>query len=480
VLIRQFALAALVVAGSSAALLFNEFHAYSSDAGQHYALVRALMDLDKWGSPAATPNLGTLPYYPPVSHWIAAEVGKVFGSGLLGMTLVASASVGLFYLAMFIISFRIDWRAPIIACLITIGYALLRGPVFGRQVVNNYFYAQLVGSTLAALTLLIAFNQFHKWKGPVTDLFVLIMGQIIVATHLMPAEQLIGAYCMVLLVHAWTTSSWTVFVRLMLFSVLSLALSALSPFALNVYAIAQSEGGAHINLLGNRIAQIIFLVVGSAASVKLILQTREKAGAGMFLGCMGLSSCFLAFLQIGLFWIGIGSNYAIAKHMFVTVAFFIFVVSANIALRKPSSSSDFARMDATKVLAWCSILALLTTRVDLYPSILDLNKVVAFQRAVRSLSDRLESEGGRQPIALAQHWPPAIAYGISIGDLRFPMAAADLILEGGHLPQDRVSVVFMPPDDPGAAQECFIPAHSNQDAAAFDYSCIVRSGDARR
>jgi len=477
VLIRQFALAALVVAGLSAALLFNEFHAYSSDAGQHYALVRALMDLDKWGSPATTPNLGALPFYPPVSHWIAAEVGKVFGSGLLGMTLVASASVGLFYLAMFVMSFRINWRAPIIACLITICYALLRGPVFGRQIVNNYFYAQLVGSTLAALTLLIAFNQFHKWKGPVTDLFVLVMGQIIVATHLMPAEQLIGAYCMVLLVHAWTTSSWTVFARLILFSVLSLALTAFSPFALNVYAIAQSEGGAHINLLGNRIAQIIFLVVGSAASVKLILQTREKAGAGMFLGCMGLSTCCLAFLQIGLFWIGIGSNYAIAKHMFVTVAFFIFVVSANIALKK-SSSSDFERIDVVKELAWCSILALLTMRVDLYPSILDLNKVVAFQRSVRTLSTRLEHTDSRQSVALAEQWPPNISYGISIGDLRFPMVAADLIMESGPLPQEEVSVVFMPPDDPGAAPECLIPAHSNRDAAAFDYSCLVRSGKA--
>jgi hypothetical protein len=479
VLIRQFALAALVVAGLSAALLFNEFQAYSSDAGQHYALVRALMDLDKWGSPAATPNLGNQPFYPPVSHWLAAEVGKVFGSGLLGMTLVASASVGLFYLTMFIMARRIDWRAPIIACLITIGYAVLRGPVFGRQVVNNYFYAQLVGSTLAALTLLIAFNQFHKWKGPIIDLFVLIMGQIIVATHLMPAEQLIGAYCMVLLVHAWTTSSWNVFMRLIVFSALSLTLTAFSPFALNVYGIAQSEGGAHINLLGNRIAQIIFLILGSAASVRLILQTREKAGAGMFFGCMGLSSCCLALLQIALFWVGIGSNYAIAKHMFVTVAFFIFVVSANIALNK-APSSDFGRIDVVKELAWCSILALLTMRVDLYPSILDLNKVVAFQTAVRTLSSHLENQDGRLPIALAKQWPPNIAYGISIGDLRFPMATADLILEGGDLPQDQVSVVFMPPDDPGAAPQCLIPAHSNQDAAAFDYSCIVRSGNARR
>jgi hypothetical protein len=478
VLLRQFAIAALLVAGLSAALLFNEFQAYNSDAGQHYALVRALMDLHSWGSPAATPNLGPLPFYPPISHWLAAEVGKVFGSGLRGMTIVASASVGLFYLAMFVMSFRINWRAPIIACLITICYALLRGPVFGRQVVNNYFYAQVVGSSLAALTLLIAFNQFHKWKGLIVDLFVLIMGQIIVATHLMPAEQLIGAYCMVLLVHAWTTSSWKTFGRLIVFTLLSITLTAFSPFASNVYSIAQSEGGAHINLLGNRFAQIVFLILGSVASTKLILQSREKADAGMFIGCMGLSSCCLAFLQITLFWIGIGSNYAIAKHMFVTVAFFIFVVSANISLKK-SSPSAFERLGGIEKLAWCSILALLTMRVDLYPSVLDLNKVVAFQTAVRSLSTHLD-EDGRRPIALAKQWPANISYGISIGDLRLPMSIADSVLVNGISLQDQISMAFMPPDDPGIVPECSIPAYSNQDAAAFDYSCVVRSANARR
>jgi hypothetical protein len=58
--LRQLAIAALVVAGLSAALLFDEVHAVSSDAGQHYALIRALMDLDGWRSPAPTANLGSL------------------------------------------------------------------------------------------------------------------------------------------------------------------------------------------------------------------------------------------------------------------------------------------------------------------------------------------------------------------------------------------------------------------------------------
>ena len=226
-------------------------------------------------------------------------------------------------------------------------------------------------------------------------------------------------------------------------------------------------------------AQIVFLILGIVASIKLILQTREKADTGMFLGCMGLSSCCLAFLQIALFWVGIGSNYAIAKHMFVTVAFFIFVVSANIALKK-SSPSDLEQFGVTKGLAWCSILALLTMRVDLYPSVLDLKKVVAFQTAVRTLSTHLGNEGGRRPIAIAKQWPPNISYEISIGDLRFPMKVADLILEDRPLPQDQVSIAFMPPDDPGVIPECSVPAHSNQDAEAFDYSCVVRSANTRR
>src|ERR1700733_15868894 len=129
--LRYFAIAALIVAGVSIFMLFGEFHAYSSDAGQHYALVRALMDLKGWGRPLAAPNLGELPFYPPFSHWLAAGVGKLLGSGLIGMTVVASASVGLFYLAMFVMSCRIDWRVPIFASLLTICYALLRGPVFG-------------------------------------------------------------------------------------------------------------------------------------------------------------------------------------------------------------------------------------------------------------------------------------------------------------------------------------------------------------
>jgi hypothetical protein len=68
-----------------------------------------------------------------------------------------------------------------------------------------------------------------------------------------------------------------------------------------------------------------------------------------------------------------------------------------------------------------------------------------------------------------------IAYGITIGDLRFPMAIADLILIQRPSPRDRVSMAFMPANDPSAPQTCVIPAFSNQIAVALDYACILES-----
>ena len=472
--LRHLGIAALIVSGLSAVLFSNEFYAVSGDVGPHYALIRAIMDLHGWGRPPPAPNLGPMAFYPPLAHWLAAEIGELLGSGLLGMTVVASSAVGLFYLAMFIFSFRIDRHAPLIACFITIIYALLRGPIFGRQVVNNYFFSQLVGSTIAIWTLLIVLHKFHKWKAFAIDLFVLGAGQVLVATHLTPAAQLLAAYCTILLIHAWNKLSWESLGRLILFLGISLILTFLNPIAHEMIVIAQAGGGAHVNhMLGNRFVQIIFLILGCYASIKLILNTRKDEDAGMFLGCMGLSSCGLAFIQIFLLCIGIGSDYAIAKHLFVAMALFIFVVSANLSL-KTIQATVTNGWSAASGLASCSILALLTSRADLYPSMVNLNEVEIFQSAIRDLMGRIDISDGRRPIALATNWPKNISYMITAGDLRFPIFAAADILFDKPLPEELVSVVLMPADDPSIVQSCTTVSYSNQAVTALNYSCFLQ------
>ena len=78
-------------------------------------------------------------------------------------------------------------------------------------------------------------------------------------------------------------------------------------------------------------------------------------------------------------------------------------------------------------------------------------------------------------IALASEWPANIAYGITIGDLRFPMEIAHLILVHKPLPRDLVSMAFMPVRDPSAPRTCVIPAFSNHIAVAVDYACVLEA-----
>jgi hypothetical protein len=81
-------------------------------------------------------------------------------------------------------------------------------------------------------------------------------------------------------------------------------------------------------------------------------------------------------------------------------------------------------------------------RVDLHPSIVNLDKVVVFQRAVRELMGRVDISDGRAPIVLTSIWPPNISYAISIGDLRVPMSTGDQILSDEPISSELVSVVL--------------------------------------
>jgi hypothetical protein len=465
--LRWQALACVFVSAISAVLFYNEFHAYSSDAGQHYALVRALTD-STWAKLEAPHLSGSLTGYPPFSHWLAAQFASVTGSGFVGMTIVASASVSVFYVVMYAISSRIDWRIPLLACAITVVYALFRGPVFGRLIVNNYFYAQVVGSGITALVLLVIASKLRQWNGFALDLFVIVAVQLEAATHLMPAAQLASCYCFVLLYIAVRHSSFVAAVRCFMFALLCLLLTLLNPFAAIVYQIAQSEGGAHINLFGDRWAQIILLLAGVWSSMTLLRRSGQDDDAAIVLGCIGLGACCFAILQIIAFWLGKGSHYAIAKNMFFVVSVVIFVVSANMVMsRKPAPRST---RELTSALV-CSLLALLTTRADLSPSVASLGKVAEFQAAARKVAAKLDGKDGRRPIVQSTEWPRNLSYGMTIGDMHLRMGLGEAALDDRLLPPNEVSLVLMPRKDLAVLPGC-LTSNSNEIVAAMDYACF--------
>lgn len=488
---RDVIITACVVGALAAYLFSNEFHALSTDAGQHYALVRMLMDMDGWVRPAQS-YLGPMTSYPPLAHWIAAGVGTVAGSGLLGMAFVATASVALFYLVLFILALRIDPRVPIVACALIAAYALLRGPVFGRQIVNNYFFAQTVGSAIAIATLLLMLDVRRRWKPAACDLFVLAAGQLLVATHLTPASQLIAAYCTILACEAWIKTSRATAVRLALFATGSLVLTALNPYARILVLAAQQGGGAHINhLLGAQPVQLAAAILGSLASLRLLSKTSGDDDAGLFLGCTGLALCGLMMLQLMLRWIGFGSDYAVAKHVFVTVTVLIVIIAANLTLaRRPPRRAGDAQRTARGAapnaapgpgfgLAWCAVLALLASRADLYPSVVELRQIVSFQDAVRETAQTIstESAGRLKPIALVSAWPAPIGYMINLGDLKQPFEATVPPAQDQRAAAD---VILMPPDDRRFVPACRIPAYTTAKVAVLDYPCLLQAAPRHR
>jgi hypothetical protein len=474
--LRLQLLGCALIAVLCAGIFYNEFHAYSSDAGQHYALVRAIMDAGGWRGITAPHLSASLTSYPPLSHWLAAQVGLITGSGLFGMTIFAAMSVGIFYFVVFRIMYAIDWRAPLIACVIIVIYAMMRGPLFGRQVVNNYFYAQVVGSSIAAMTMLVVAAKLRQWHAVALDLFVIGAVQLIVATHLLPAAQLAASYCFVLLILAINRPSLSAICRLVIFAAITIVTTLCSPFAAEVYKIAQSEGGAHINLFGNRGPQILLIGCGVWAAIKLLRSTRMDEGAGLVLASMGLGTSCYTLLQIFAFWLGMGSDYAIAKNMFVLLSVFLCIFAANVSLElKPAANLKWRGRDLALVA--CLTLALVTTRADLSPSLLRTSEVVKFQNAAREVAATIKDRDKR-PVVISTLWPRNLSYGMTIGDMKVSMIEGERILTDTLPNQDHINFVLMPKKDLATIAACE-RASPKSDVAVLEVACYNRLKTAR-
>ncbi|WP_298885020.1 hypothetical protein [uncultured Bradyrhizobium sp.] len=464
-------IAAVVVVSN--AMLFNEFHGLSSDAGQHYAIIRQLMDMQGWIRPTS-PYLGPLQSYPPAAHWIAAEIGKLLDSGLLGMTVVATTSVALFYLALFTLSFDSGRKIALYACCFLVVLAFLRAPIFGRQIVNNYFYSQVVGSSIGIWAFLVVFYARDKVSPVIQDVWIILVGQLLVATHLTAAAQLMAAYGTFLALQAWGGLNRTSIARLIFFTVVASALTAFNPYARYLTSVAQQGGGAHVNLLlGHQAAQFALFTLGGFASLRLLTKENEGRDTHILLALLGLSACLLALLQLFLSWINIGSAYAVEKHIFVTLTLLVFILSANISL---GEKSDHIRNDGwVPSIVICSALSLVATRADLYPSVLNLREVVAFQRSVRELRRREPIDSSRE-IVFSTLWPRNVSYMLSLGDLKVPFAVANNLL--GRAPGDLsfAQYVLMPPSDPLLVRDCDAPEASNESVSAMRFSCFLAAG----
>jgi hypothetical protein len=136
----------------------------SIDVAHHYVLVDEII---KHGGvrPGPLPNMGPMAVYPPASHWLAAVVGWIGGSGLVGLMLISIASI---YVVYFLIARLVQGEGVLgLAVFAVLFVALSRTQAqIGWEVVGNFFYPQLVGDVafFASLYWLAANKSTPLWR----------------------------------------------------------------------------------------------------------------------------------------------------------------------------------------------------------------------------------------------------------------------------------------------------------------------------
>jgi hypothetical protein len=286
----------------------------TGDMVLHFILVDDIM---KHGGVQPGPLL--LSTYPPASHWLAAIVGRIGGSGFVGIIVVSIISIYVSYLMII----RLVGATLLNILIFTAVFAVLAHThsLIGWEVVVNWFYPQLVADVIFFASLLWLSKKAPIWQ---QALFVPLAGaatmwvQPLVAVHIFGAGATLIAF---LFTEEWRRESkfpTRTALYLLLLVTLCAFVSVLHPSLRVMRTIAMNNGYLEFGYSKIR------LVVMVSAGIGIINLWRHFTGRAEYvdavLGSAVVASTLLAVAQfVALQMFGEGSDYAVKKHMFIVV-----------------------------------------------------------------------------------------------------------------------------------------------------------------
>jgi hypothetical protein len=295
----------------------------SIDLAQHHVIVDEIM---KHGGvrPQRLPYMAELAIYPRASHWLAAIVGWVGGSGLIGLKLVSIAAI---YVTYCFINNLIS-LGGVLGVIVFIAIFLALSPTHaetGWEVVGNFFYPQLVG-TAVFFGLLYWLAKSEKIN-PLSRVAVIALASgATMWAHALPAVH-------ILVVGVWLTCFTALEERVetgrfglrsvgaaALMLVLAGAVVAVHPAMRAMALIAQNDGYLVFSFEPHSIPAVVGLVMALGA----FNLYRRLVGAGSYvdtvLGSAALASSSLLIAQYAMLaFVGAGTPYAVKKHLFIVV-----------------------------------------------------------------------------------------------------------------------------------------------------------------
>lgn len=292
----------------------------SYDLVQHFLLVD---ELDKHhGVRVGTlERIGSMAIYPPLAHWAAVIAGWFFGSALVGITTVTVISAFIVYV--FIIRL-VGTNSLIRVILFSAGFLalVLTHSQIGWEVVDNFFYPQLVADVLYFGILLQVSNKHEEWK---QTIYFLLGGLLTMWVQPLIALHIFAAGCALMTLQCfkyWSKKSFKT--KTTLICLIGLTLGAIfitltNPAFKVMRQIASNDGSLTFGYNSILLAAFICAAFGAWNIKRYLSDKAEYVDA--VLGSAVIAALGLVLLQFALLRLnGDGSEYAIKKHMFIVIS----------------------------------------------------------------------------------------------------------------------------------------------------------------
>jgi hypothetical protein len=300
-------------------ITFARYVLMSGDLALHFALVDEIM---KHGGVRSQPlpNLSAMVIYPPATHWLAAIIGWIGGSGFVAIIIVSILSV---YFSYLIIIRLVDANSPANVALFAVFFALLARThsLVGWEIVVNYFYPQLAADVVFFALLLWLSGNPSLWRQAI---FIPLVGAATMWIQPAVAVHILGAGTFLLAFRAaekWRNESrfpTTIFFGLLFVSLASVLIVILHPALRAMRYIALNDGYLQFRYTSILLVAFICAAIGSVNLLRHYLGRAQFVDA--VLGSAVVASASLVFLQFAALNVfGEGSNYAVKKHMFLVV-----------------------------------------------------------------------------------------------------------------------------------------------------------------
>lgn len=462
-----------------------------ADSAHHYSLVARLSQ--HWTLIGDNdPSLGEMNYYPRNSHILAAVIGKLVHSPLLGMQLVAQLSIMGVWIGLGAILLTLPRRAAlggiaILGLLLLLNRRFAHLEIFGVENLGNFFYAQLLAQVFMVVALWGALKMERRGAPAFTRYgFLICAVYFLTGTHLLPASQLVSALLALIALDFLpnknaTNGAWkrTVLAGLA-FMVAGVLVFVKHPAFAAMKAIAGNDGSLTLSFFNTMPRIAIYGVVIALLSLALVLtwvRMERKSAVEDFLalkyiGVFGLAASSLCLLQLVLLNTGHGSAYAVKKHIFsMNSMFFLELAMLPILLFKRQRQAAVAPHRGLDLLHTTLALPLLTalsySALSWNMGGLNTSDLVDLEHKLELRRDiALSIEPGKYNYAMGlPHVPAWVDYMMSIGIFASPRTDnSQNLLAGVPLSERDIvgTIITGAQTEIGKMKDCLLPGSTSE------------------